>query len=158
IEVMGPNQPLTPGDVPVISNSVAQVQYVPGIAGFVIETWNGSAWVEQGRVTFWCDFPHNTRVKYDELVAARANLITTERSVGEVTIEATGTKKLVDVYITLQRGWNGLRFEAYAGYPDHGVAIRYVPNVFSVGLPAISFSSGPFTWAVSDWGNFVSID
>ncbi len=119
-EVYGPDQPLTSGDAPVLENGLVRVSYdVANTDGFRVDVWTGSAWAEQGKVTVqrytgsWADL--------DTFLDARVIEWTPERAVLRVVMtRAADTSSRDEVYITLQRGWVGPRFEVYPARTSAG--------------------------------------
>lgn len=112
-QVFGADQPLTAGDVPVLSNKVCRVVFDVAASSLNIESWIAGAWGLAATVT------------YPALSAIRAGLMgwTPERGVLLITgVQATSTR--VQLIITLQRGWTGPRIESYtAGSADAELSV-----------------------------------
>jgi hypothetical protein len=121
-EIYGSDYPynwLTAGqamDAPVIANGVCRVRYDTSgtaAAGLIVDAWDAatSAYVEQCKVGV-----RNTLAAGADttLISATVAEYTPDRAVIQVVlgIPATGTRDRV--YITLQRGWLGPRFEVYS--------------------------------------------
>lgn len=126
-EVYGPDWPwyypntssATP-DTPVLSNGVVQVRYdSANTDGFIVSVWTGAAWVDECKVWFQ---RYNTGLS-TPVAVADMNLLSSgleeyspERAVVKVVMQAAGTTDTSSrevIYITLQRGWSGPRFEMY---------------------------------------------
>ena len=114
-EVYGPDWPwyAQTGDVPVLENGLCRVRWdTANTDGFAIDTWTGAAWAEQGKVTIrrigdstgFCD----------TLVSSRVHEWAPHRAVIAVVLKrAADPYSREEVFITLQRGWTGPRFEVY---------------------------------------------
>ena len=119
-EVYGPDTPLTAGDVPVLENGLVRVYFdTANTDGFKVDVWTGSAWAEQGKVTVqrytgtWNDL--------DTFLDARVIEWTPERAVVRVVLtRAADASSRDEVYVTLQRGWVGPRFEVYPARTSAG--------------------------------------
>lgn len=120
-EVYGPDypwswqQPSANADCPVIQNSLCRVAFDPTpTIGFQVSLWNGSLWVQQGKVILYRQGDQSGYI--DTLLAANVVEWTPERCVIEAMMTASvdSANSRERVYITLQRGWNGPRFEIYA--------------------------------------------
>jgi hypothetical protein len=159
--VYGPNQPVTPGDVPLIDNGRARIRYVPERAAFAIDSWNvaGGLYVEEGRATIWRDYPSGTEGQYATLVSAAVVEWTPERAVVKAVLQMDVNNRC-EVYLTLQRGWPGPRIEAYASWSSAGrpgVAVRISP--VTAGDPQIGSSVGGLAWVNNnDYGPFGPIE
>lgn len=121
-EVYGPDYPYSASDVPVLDNSLCRVTYdATNTDGFRIERWSGSAWVEQGKVLI--ERVGTSTAYCDTLVSAGVVEWTPERAVVRAVMKvAADSFSREEVYITLQRGWTGPRFEAYPAPKTGGVA------------------------------------
>jgi hypothetical protein len=157
-EVYGSDYPLTSGDVPVLSNGLCRVRYVPATFSFAIDAYNpGVGWQEQGRVTTWFD-DSGTGATYTQqggLQSAELQEWTQERGVVQVTtaIVIGSTSYRMETYVTLQRGWTGPRFEIYPS-PRGGVKLgtRILFSPYQTGLgpfnPPGGFATDPWTVAL----------
>lgn len=107
-EVYGADYPLSANDVPVISNGLCRVRYltVSGFPCFVLDKFVGGEWKEQSRVT-----PAVSELELEELVYCSVKEWTPERAV--IFCRFYRSNRALDVYVTLQRGWQGPRFEGY---------------------------------------------
>lgn len=106
-EVYGPDYPLSEGDIPTLQNGLCRLRYVTqGTALCIaIDQFEAGAWVERSRVVPYAD-------NYAEsLVFAQVKEWTPDRAV--VFFRAKTPSSNIDVYMILQRGWTGPRFEAY---------------------------------------------
>ncbi len=115
-EVLGPNQPLTSSDVPVIGNGICRLRYSSAegtYPGFKLDAWQaGGGWVEQGKVLLVRGIP--TFHYLDTLVSAQVIEWTPERAVILAVMASSGDATAREkVYLTLQRGWAGPRIEVY---------------------------------------------
>lgn len=111
VEVLGPDQSLTPGDIPALDNGIVRVRYVPAHLNFAVDRWDpaGDAWVEQGTVAIW---PTSSAGSLTGLLNVTVREWTPERAVLRATFTASGTR--LEVFLTMQIGWEGVRVEAYA--------------------------------------------
>lgn len=163
-EVYGHDYPLTQDDVPVLENGICRVRYEKDQAAFSIDAYNGGEWVEQGRVAFWQNEPDGTEFQIDIFNQPLVLEWTPERAVIGAIFHKFSSGARCVVYITLQRGWTGPRFEAYAtwgsggtGFPGTGVAVRIVP--VEPGSTDLGRSSG--TAAIvsgTDYGDFAGLE
>jgi hypothetical protein len=135
-EVYGPDYPLSASDVPVLDNSLCRVTYdATNTDGFRIERWSGSAWVEQGKVLI--ERVGTSTAYCDTLVSAGVVEWTPERAVVRAVMKvAADSFSREEVYITLQRGWNGPRFEVYPGPKTGGAAAGAGVAIFRTGAPS----------------------
>jgi hypothetical protein len=130
-EVYGPDWPLTASDAPVIENSLARVSYdTSNTDGFVLERWGGTSWIQEGKVCF----SRNTGgggTFLDTFVSADVMEWTPERGVIRAVMKvAADTSSREEVYVTVQRGWTGPRFEVYpakSGTITAGAGIYFAP-------------------------------
>lgn len=107
-EVFGPNQPLTPGDIPVIENNHCRVRWVSAARAFALDAWQPlGGWKEVYRFCFF----YNTTVP--TILSAEVVELSDERGVIHVALDEVGLDRQ-DVYITLERGWLGPRVESYS--------------------------------------------
>lgn len=121
-EVYGPDHPLTASDVPVLDNSLVRVRYdATNTDGFIIDRWTGSAWSEVGKVLI--ERVGTSTAYCDTLVSASVVEWTPDRAVVRAVMNvAVDSFSREEIYITLQRGWNGPRFEVYPAQKTGGVA------------------------------------
>lgn len=131
--VLGPDQALTRGDIPVISNGFSRVRFVPTTHAFIVDSWKPTGgWQEQGRWTVWRDyagarfqyqFLNAQESRYTSYGAAAIVELSQEHVVLKVTLAFPANRYLnrCDLYITLRRGWDAPRFEAYP-YSSEGAA------------------------------------
>jgi hypothetical protein len=102
-------------DTPVLENGQCRVRYdATNTPGWRIDTWSGSAWVEQCKV--WILRGGYGVTQYPESVLQSAGLeeYTPERAVMKCVMTAAGDATSREIiFITLQRGWSGPRFEVY---------------------------------------------
>ena len=135
-EVYGPDHPLTTADVPLLDNSLCRVRYsATNTDGFVIDRWSGSAWVEQGKVLI--ERVGTATAYCDTLVSANVIEWTPDRAVIHAVMRvAADAFSREDVYITLQRGWLGPRFEVYPAPKTGGAAAGAGVHLFRFDAPA----------------------
>lgn len=135
-EVYGPDQPLTASDVPLLDNSLCRVRYdATNTDGFIIDRWNGSAWSEQGQVLI--ERQGASTAYCDTLVWANVVEWTPDRAVIRVVMKvAADSFSREEVYITLQRGWLGPRFEVYPAPKSGGAAAGAGVALFRFDAPA----------------------
>lgn len=120
-EAYGPDYPwnwLTSGqaqDTPVLDNGLVRVRYDASASttiGFRVEVWNGSAYVEQGKMVLQRRGDTTT----NDTVWVSAGLVeyTPDRAVMKCVLSSgTDIYSRESVFITMQRGEYGLTFEAY---------------------------------------------
>ena len=147
-EFYGPDWPYNwlasgqPNDMPVIDNGLVRVRYDESVGwpGVRLDVWNGSGYVEQGKVTF---------VFGNESIVpsyASAGLVewTPERAVVRLQLHMGGVDySLFTVYITVQRGWTGAKFDCYTGV-DSGTSypqIFYSPAVVDADVSVVKLDS-----------------
>jgi hypothetical protein len=115
-EVYGPDYPLTAGEIPTVSNGICRARQTAGTT-VALERWVvGTGWVEVGRLLPWLEYATTfppTLSQATVLRGARVVEWTPERAVVAY-VAATATGERADIYITLQRGWDGPRVEVYA--------------------------------------------
>jgi hypothetical protein len=135
--VYGPDQPLTSGDVPVIENALARAVWDAtntrwDVYSSVSGAWTLDATVNVGGVTA------------NLLASVRATVVewTPERAVLRVTGVHTADAQRAVIYVTLQRGWAGPRFEAYVSHISSTVGARIQVFVKSTGDATFTKSSG----------------
>lgn len=109
-EIYGPDYEYTAGSVPVLDNGRVRVVYdATNLDGFRVYTWNGTEYVEQGKVTF-----SNAGNNAETIGVASLKEYTPERAVLEVPmLNLNVSNGRMQVFVTLQRGWSGPRFEVY---------------------------------------------
>lgn len=126
-EFYGPDYPYTSGDTPVLDNGRVRVRYdSANTPGWRIDWWTGSAYVEQGKVviqrrsnagTLYCDTLLSTElVEYTETRAVLQAILSV----------STDTSSREMVYITLEQGAAGPRFEVYPAPNSDGTATNAV--------------------------------
>lgn len=121
-EVYGPDWPWygSTSDVPVLENGLCRVRWdSSNTDGFAIDTWSGAAWAEQGKVTV--RRIGDTTGFCDTLVSARLHEWAPHRAVVAVVLKrAADPYSREEVFVTLQRGWTGPRFEVYPAAVANG--------------------------------------
>ena len=130
-EVYGSDWPLTSSDAPVIENSLARVSYdTTSTDGFILERWGGTSWIQEGKVCF----TRNTGgggTFLDTFVSADVQEWTPERGVIRAVMKvAADSASREEVFVTMQRGWTGPRFEVYpakSGTLSAGAGIYFAP-------------------------------
>lgn len=129
--IYGPDQPLV--GTPLMDNAICRV--VPNLTtGRIdVQSWSGTAWTLSATV----EHPASATG-----FAVRVLAWTTERAVIRITSALTGNAR-GELYITLQRGWTGPRFELYVRNAG-GTGIASL-NVYAAGI-------GEATWQRSDAG------
>lgn len=134
-EVYGPDQPLTPGDVPVLDNGICRVQWIAEQLAFAVEAYL----VEQGRVAF--ALPGDT-----EMGDVRIVEWTPERAVLSVPFAFSAGQSRMEALLSLQRGWTGPRVEVYQpGTPN----IYWVPN--TAGNVTVRRSNASYDSSAGGW-------
>lgn len=129
--VYGPDQPLT--GTPVVDNAICRAALDLSTGRIDVQAWSGSAWVMHATVA------HPSGATG---FAARVIEWTTERAVLRITsLLAAGTRG--ELYVTLQRGWTGPRFELYA---------RNSAGTATTSLNVYAKSTGEATWQRSNAG------
>lgn len=121
-EVYGPDQPLTASDAPVIENGLCRVSYdASNTDGLRVDLWTGSAWAEQGKVTFY-----RAGSAVDTLVTAQVVEWTPDRGVLRMVMDrAADSYSREEIIVTLQRGWRGPRIEAYPSRDSTGTLVQF---------------------------------
>jgi len=178
-EVYGPDWPWfgSTSDVPVLENALVRVRYVSANTdGFAIDRWTGSAWSEEGKVTI--RRVGDTTGFCDTLVSARLHEWHPHRAVVAVVMRrAADLYSREEVFITLQRGWKGPRFEVYpasvaagtkagagvfytvaAADPAPGVAIKQDTSSVAINDVIVGGGAtlGASTFTGEDWAALVS--
>jgi len=119
-ETYGPDYPwnwLTsgqPADIPVLDNGLVRVRYDASVGkpGFRVDVWNGSAYVEQGKLTV--QRAGDSTGYCNTFVSAGIVEWTPERAVAVVVLaNSADANSRERVFITMQRGELGLTFECY---------------------------------------------
>lgn len=141
-EVYGPDQPLTPGDAPVLDNGLVRIRPTSSTAAaataaaggavflFVLEAWDGAAWVEQGRLQPF-GYADGTAVTFPTFRSANVEEWTPERAVIRYVADrpaGAANPARAELYVTLERGWTGPRVEMYvstAAAATTGAALRF---------------------------------
>lgn len=122
-----------PNDCPVLDNGLVRIRYdaSAGNPGFRVEVWSGSAYVEQGKVTV--QRIGDSTGYCNTWVSAGLAEYTPDRAVMRVVLSNSAdaySRELI--YITLQRGRLGARFEVYPALKAAGAQadalITYTPN------------------------------
>jgi hypothetical protein len=118
-----PNSETASPDTPVLENGYCRVRYdATNSPGWRIDAWTGAAWTEQckvcvGRITGGGAYDLETT-----LMSAVLEEYTPERAVMKVVMLTTADSASREViFITLQRGWTGPRFEVYPAPASAGV-------------------------------------
>lgn len=105
---------LIAADAPVLDNGLCRVRYDAsvGLPGIRVDVWNGSAYVEQGKFTF---FRLGDATAFDNTwLSASLAECTTERVVMNLTLmNSADTSSRERVYVTMQRGQVGCTVECY---------------------------------------------
>ena len=137
--VYGPDQPLTVGDVPVIENGVCRATWDATNKRWDVYSWISGAWALDATVVA------GAVVGTLNLTLVRATVVewTPERTVVMVTGVQSPEIIRVKVYVTLQRGWSGPRFEIYGWDVD---------STANVALWTYSKSTGDSTFQKSTGG------
>lgn len=161
-EVYGPDYPLTADDVPVLENGICRVRWVGEQAAFALDAWDADLadYVEQGRVTAWVVNPAGDRGLFNLLVRPMVLEWTPERAVIGAILSDGGADRCA-LYITLQRGWTGPRFEAYATWAaagKPGVALRVVPMMAGNTVFGRSGGTGGTIVNGTDYGDFTGLE
>jgi hypothetical protein len=115
-EVYGPDWPLTASDAPVIENSLARVSYdTSNTDGFILERWGGTSWIHEGKILIERNAGAAGSGSYcDTFVSADVMEWTPERGVIRAVMKVNAdAASREEVYVTMQRGWTGPRFEVY---------------------------------------------
>jgi hypothetical protein len=104
-----------PHDTPLLQNGCCRVRYDEsvGLPGWKVDTWSGTAWIEQGKM---CVIRQGSAVSPDDTwISAGIVEWSPERCVVKAVLVASSDilASREQVYITLQRGWEGPRFEVY---------------------------------------------
>lgn len=144
--VYGGTQELTQDDVPVLENGLCRVRYLTAMHAFAVDTWSlTGGYTELGRVTAYREYPFASFAQYvgntafgDRVNATRlkASVVewTPDRAVIRVVMgfSANAEPNRAEVYITLQRGWTGPRFEMYPSWDSPSIVIgcefRFAPD------------------------------
>lgn len=107
-QVYGPDQPMTAGDIPVMDNGLVRLVFTFATGLVDVQGWTGSAWVTDATVAPLVTGMTVTRARVVEWTPERAVIAITGLS------GSGGSTVRHEVFISLQRGWTGPRFEAYA--------------------------------------------
>jgi hypothetical protein len=121
-----------PQDAPVVDNGLVRVRYDPGSAhggtgvpGFRVDAWNGTAYVEQGKM---CPY-RNSNVGQNFLDTwASAGIYadggyTPDRAAIEVDMGLSTDLSHERIFVTVQRGESTVQFEYYAAPAINGSAV-----------------------------------
>jgi hypothetical protein len=167
-EIYGADQPLSTGDVPVLTNGLCRVRYVPSASAFAVDFFQaGLGWVEEGRFTCWHD-DNGTLAQHGTLIDSDVVEWTPERAVLRVVTSAVagGTTYRMETYITLQRGWTGPRVECYpspnAAGAKLGAHVRWSPYstldpfqlVIGKAAPVVYQSDVGAVWTTGTYDDF----
>ena len=127
--VYGPDQPLTAGDVPVLDNGLARATWDATNKRWDVYGWTGSAWSLDATVIA------GGSVATPNLTLVRAAVVewSAERAVLLVTALQSPESIRVRIFVTLQRGWAGPRFEVYAHDLDSTATAQIGTYVKSTG-------------------------
>lgn len=124
-EVYGPDWPFywpitstTTPDTPVIANGYTRVRYdATNTPGWRIDVWTGATWLEQCKVLIYRNNLPSGLQNYDiNLLSTNVEEYTPERVVIKAVMNiglANDPSSRETIFITLQRGWLGPRFEVY---------------------------------------------
>lgn len=146
-EVYGPDWESTgwtaATDVPVLDNSLVRVRYdSANVDGFAIDRWTGAAWDEQGKVLI--ERLGDSTAFCDTLVSSSLVEWSHERAVVRVVMRvAADAQSREEIYITLQRGWNGPRFEVYPSTKTSGVAGAGI-HIYRISAPTGTETANKF--------------
>lgn len=137
-EAYGPSYPWTPGDVPVLGNGLCRVRYIATINGWALDVYApGLGYTEVGRVTAWTQAAAaGAWVQLATLKSAQLIDWTPERAVVLAVIAAGAVR--ARLYITLERGWHGPRWELYpapVGGTAQGAQLR--TTLYNAVAPAV---------------------
>jgi hypothetical protein len=119
-EVYGPDYPWNwqtsgqPADSPVLDNGLVRVRYdgATGKPGFRVDVWNGSAYVEQGKMTV--ERVGDSTGFDNTFVSASLVEWTPERAVMQVILaNSADAYSRERIFVTMQRGEVGVAFECY---------------------------------------------
>lgn len=118
-----PNTSSSNPDTPVLENGYCRVRYdnTAGTEpGWRVDAWNGSSWVEQGKINIVR--VNGASVNYDNVLqSAGLEEYTPERAVMKCVQSTTADASSREViFITLQRGWTGPRIEVYPAQASAG--------------------------------------
>lgn len=136
--VYGPDQPLTPLDVPVLENGVCRATWDTGNRWWDVAYWTGSAWSTDATVIA------GAYVATLNLTALQSRVVewTPERAVLLVTGVQTPEMVRVKIYVTLQRGWTAPRFEIYGTDLDSVANVAVWVHAKSTGDATLQKSTG----------------
>jgi hypothetical protein len=129
-EFYGPDYPYSwqppeavPMDTPVLDNGRCRVRYdKEHTPGFAIDVWTSGKWEEQGKVTV-------ARLVGFELLTQLVSASLVEYSETRAVIQAVmrapaDNTSREEIYITLQQGWSGPRFEVYTARNSAGEKVN----------------------------------
>lgn len=144
IEVYGPDYAWswvaatpTGADTPVFDNGLVRVRYdSANYDGFRVDVWNGSAYVEQGKMNVVRDGDANAN---DTWISANLMEYTPDRTVMKVVLaNSTDAFSRESVFITMYRGQTSVTFEVYPALKSDGsisdVSLIWTPAL-NAGLP-----------------------
>jgi hypothetical protein len=145
--VYGPDQPVA--GVPVLDNAVCRAVPDPATGHVEVQSWDGAQWVTDATVK-----PEGSAT------ALRARVVewTTERAVVCITSTAGATRR--ELYLTLQRGWTGPRFELYTADEAGTATATIAVHVKTAGDATYQRSTGGATAIVSgvSIGTFAAVE
>jgi hypothetical protein len=148
-EMYGPDQPVEPGDVPVLDNGICRIEYEPQLGVFSVQRSFLSLgyWVPIGRLSFY----DKNLVVFNGLIDARLYSWTPEKAVVRAVLGSYANyDKRAELFITLCRGWTGPRIDMYvteAGQSDQTGAFYFCPH-----------TSGQVTGLVQGFGIASNVD
>lgn len=158
VEVYGPDWPwyAMSADTPVIENGYCRVRLnTTGTIGFAVDAYNSGTgqWVEQGKAVI-NRLNAGTNYYDTTLVSSGIKEWTQERGVIEAVFSNNSDSTAREsVYITLQRGWRGPKFEVYlsnvAAGTTAGGGILWTPAAVDANIAVAKIDA-------SDVGNYVS--
>ncbi len=135
-EIYGPDYPYNwveggAIDTPVLTNGLCRVRYnrEGSWPGWSVDIWNGTTWVEQGKIVISREGNQDTTlisaqlVEYSETRAVMMCVLSTGQT-------WAGSREVA--YITLQRGWSGPRIEVYPAL-EYGTQVEARISFFLFG-------------------------
>jgi hypothetical protein len=134
-------------DTPVLENGRCRMRYSsPNGIGWAIDVWNGTKWVEQGKVLIQRIAPGRSAIYDTELLSASLVEYSETRAVIQAVVKApSDASSREEVFITLERGWSGPRFEVYPGNNAAGercdAVIQFVMAVIDTDDSAVKIDS-----------------
>lgn len=155
VEVYGADFPLTASDIPVMQNGITRIRWVSDRAAFAIDHWEANiGWRELGRVcVYYDDSSGSVYTQAGEVKSVTIYEWTPERGVirAILEVESSGVNYRMDVFVTLQRGWTGPRFELYPSPKTDlsklGSQITYTSYEAAGHIGVFTVGSGSEPWA-----------